>query len=167
MNTLSNNKGRFMTITYKEMRERALGIQAENDKRIEFLKSGIKKLLSDYVASLELESGTWKNIDGREREYVDVYLNRNEEFIPFQFDDITTYYTTIAFATVVNDDPRGGECASCSFSIESDQSAGSLIIKLRDIRGKEFTITNNDFSEVCNAIKDATYADIARLSDFR
>ena len=154
-----------MTITYKEMREKALTIQAEKDKRVEFIKSSVEKLVSDYIESLGLENELWTDLDGRNIDYVRMGM-ASEGGYRFYIDDITTHHTQLAIFTVVNDDPRGGDEAKCVISLESDKFAESLVVKIHNNPIKQFTVVNGDFTDVCDAIKDSTYANISKLNDF-
>lgn len=166
MKSLNCNRGRLMTITYKELRERAVGLQKEKEKRIDFIKESAEKLRIDFISSLELENDTWTNIDGYGTDYVSVNYQHGVEPHFEHLNDISKHFVTLNFSTVVNDDPRGGETSSCSVDMASDKFAEELSVKVNGRPSKEFTIKDGDFTEVCKAMKDETYANISRLDDF-
>ncbi|MDE9447361.1 hypothetical protein KKJ04_17605 [Xenorhabdus bovienii] len=113
MNAFNYSEGRFMTITYKDIRERKLDVEKERNARISPIFSAASALVNAYKESLELESNTWDNIQGISHEYVMIgIVNEKEEFQQTPLTEIKLTpenHLNFTISTVVDDSPKGGD----------------------------------------------------------
>lgn len=161
------NEGRFMTITYEKMREKMEGIQSERKKRFDFIRKSIRELGLAYKESLDLPSNDWTGIDGKNYPYFMVGKMDNGTFVHLPLEPIEYHIVDIAIATVVDDTGRGGQNVSCELQLSTDRFAEELYVHVKGNGGGKVTVIDGDYREVCNLIKDVSYADISGYDDFR
>ncbi|MCC8379879.1 hypothetical protein [Xenorhabdus sp. PB30.3] len=163
MSFFKNNKGKFMTVTYKDMHEKMLSIQNEIQKRDNFLRKIAQKLVKAYEDSLQLESHHWTDIEGRDRPYVLIGDIEEGDFTKKHINDIEVNGNTmkLVIATVVDDTPRGGDTAGCEVEISTDKYAEEINIKFQTKKGQQaVVIRGDDWREARDILKDATYSRI-------
>lgn len=161
------NEGRFMTITYEQMREKMEGIQSERKRRFDFIQKSMRELVTAYKGSLDLPADSWKGIDDKEYPYVTIGKMVDGLFANLQVEPIEYHIIDIAIATVVDDTGRGGQNVSCELQLSTDRFAKELYVHVKGHRGGKVTVIDGDYREVCNLIKDVSYADISSYDDFR
>ena len=161
------NEGRFMTITYEKMREKMEGIQSERKRRFDFIRKSIDALVKAYRGSLDLPSDTWQSIGGQEYSYVTLGVMIDGKYSWSPQTPIEFHIVNAAIATVVDDTGRGGQKVTCELEISTDRHAEELYVSVKGKNGGKVTVTGGDYREVCDLIKDVSYADISGYDDFR
>lgn len=147
-----------MTITYKEIRERYVQLEkAQEEKRHRVVTEALK-LVNAYKESLALENPTWTDIEGKEQSYVMVGYTDDCDFIKKPITSIEPdrlYNLSFDIATVINDSPRGGEIKLVSVSVSIRKGIVGV-----DMGNKYISIIADDWTEVCNLIKDQVFMSI-------
>lgn len=143
-----------MTVTYKEIRERYQQLENARDKRVDDVKRYAALLVKAYGESLELESATWKTIQGAQKPYVDAGLMFDNKFKSTNINGILLdkqYGLRFFIATVVDDSPRGGETVAVCVRIFIENDI--LIAEIGD-NSKRISVIDGQFDAVCVEIKD-------------
>lgn len=165
MNSFNNNKGRFMTITYADIRKKKKEIDSKRIDSSNKVTQLAEKLVNEYQKSLNLPSETWSDIQGGVNKYVMVGIY-NEGF---NFREQSLYsipvidYKSIEFdiATVVDDTPRGGDFVviHICLTVNDDETITVMLPSASDF----ITVRGDKWDEACNKIKDATYLGIDKI----
>lgn len=165
MNSFNNNKGRFMTITYADIRKKKIEIDNKRIDSSNKVTQLAEKLVNEYQKSLNLPSETWGDIQGGVNKYVMVGAY-NEGF---GFKEKSLYnipvidYKSIEFsiATVIDDTPRGGDfvVVNICLTVNEDEVVTVMLLSASDF----ITVRGDKWDEACNKIKDATYLGIDKI----
>jgi hypothetical protein len=155
------NEGRSMTITYKEIRERQEQLNAKRDERINRVVSEAIALVNAYFESLQLQSSTWKDIQGVEHPYVFTgVMGLDGSFTKASLSEIEldgNYGLSFNVCTVIDDSPRGGQSIMQSLFLFIDD--GVAKVHLQDL-GKTFPVMDGNRLKICDAMKDQVLASI-------
>lgn len=162
MKSFNDNKGRFMTVTYADIRKRKDELDNKRVANVNKVIHLAETLVEEYKKSLGLEKETWTDFQGGENKYVTVgVVSNNGEFKAKKLHEIpVTGYKSIRFhiATVVDDSPRGGDVLILGVSISlslTDENAATLYID--DPSLTSASIREDRWEDACNKIKDAVY----------
>lgn len=153
-----------MTITYQNMKDKKESFDIEFRNRVSLLSRTAKNIMDAYEESLDLPEKTWRAFTGEYKRYVVAYKNENGKYSELKhIDSIDNNNYPFSIGTVLEASDLGGDMAICDMTLIADRNAEEVTVIIHGKNKKEFTVIDGDLTNICNAIKEATYADISKF----
>ncbi len=142
-------------VTYADIRAKRAEILKAEQEYIQRLRDTAKRLVSVYEDSLELPASQWRDINGKERPYVNILWNGHNtkpEDLRVELQDGVAFNLW----TVVDDNPRQSTSVKVGIQILL-LDGDNITISVDGYQARTFSHVDTDakINEVCEFIKDS------------